>query len=254
MFKEEQNIIFGVFVAAIMLLLMAGMVVFLVYNYFQVRMRKEKEILKAVFNTQESERNRIAEDLHDGIGGKISALKLHNELLMAQPISTDTQQLVRKNASQIDAIVKDIRKIVRNQSSQYLLQNGLANELHLLFSNFYNITGIQHEITIEELPENLSPGFQIALFRILQELLHNTMKHAEASQINLRMSAGVDYLEVFYSDNGIGFSSPGLQHSGMGQKNIQTRVKIFNGQININSIPNVETSFTMQFPWKEIIL
>jgi two-component system, NarL family, sensor kinase len=252
MLEEEKNIIFGVFITALILLLMSGLVVFLVYNYFQVRMRKEKEILKAVFDTQEAERNRIAEDLHDDIGGKLSALKLHNELLLSEGLPPPTQDLVQKSGGQIDAIVKDIRKIVRNQSSQYVLRNGLEQELRTLFANYRHITQTTHELAFDELPENLTIDFQIGIFRILQELLHNSMKHASATTISLRFSAGVDYLEVFFADNGIGFPGDRTENPGMGQNNIRTRVKLFNGNIVFSSIPKVETSFTLQFPWKEI--
>jgi len=252
MFNEEQTIVFGVFIAALTLLMMAGLVIFLVYNYFQVRMRKEKEILKAVFETQELERNRIAEDLHDDIGGKLSALKLHNELLLSESLPQPALSLVNKNAGQIDVIVKDIRKIVRNQSSQYLLRNGLNGEVHTLFSNYCNLTQSQLEISIEAVPENLLPEFQVALFRILQELLHNSMKHSAATVVNLRAVAATDYLEIYFADNGNGFPEANYESTGMGQNNIRTRAKLFKGELKVLSIPKVETSFTLQFPWKEI--
>ena len=253
MFNEEQTIVFGVFIAALTLFLLAGIVVFLVYNYFKVRMRKEKEILKAVFETQEHERNRIAEDLHDDIGGKLSALKLHNELLLSEALPQQSLEIVNKNARQIDVIVKDIRKIVRNQSSQYLLRNGLNGEVHTLFANYQNITQSQVEISIDGLPEeNLLPDFQITLFRILQELLNNSMKHAAATLITLRISETKEFLEIFYSDNGNGFPDDKFESIGMGQNNIRTRSKLFKGELKVVSIPKVETSFAIEFPWKEI--
>lgn len=252
MFDEEKNIIFGVFIATLTLFLMAGLVVFLVYNYFQVRMKKEKEILKTVFDTQEKERNRIAEDLHDDIGGKLSALKLHNELLLSETLPQFVQDMVNKNAGQIDVIVRDIRKIVRNQSSQYLLQNGLNGELHALFANHCKLTQTQSDVSIDELPVNLHPDFQVSLFRIMQELLHNSMKHSAATLVHLRISAAPDYLEVFFADNGNGFPEVDSENAGMGQNNIRTRAKLFKGELQVESIPKIETSFTMQFPWKEI--
>jgi len=254
MFDEEKSIIFGVFIAAITLFILAVLVVLLFYNYFQVRMRKEKEILKAVFDAQESERNRISEDLHDDIGGKLSALKLHNELILSENLSPPAFDLVQKSAGQINVIVNDIRKIVRDQSSQYLLRNGLGEELHVLFSKYHYLTRIQADIAIEELPKNLSEGFQVSIFRIIQELLHNTIKHSGATLVSLRISAGPDFLEVFFSDNGNGFSNDAASPHGMGQNNIRTRIKLFNGDLKVSSSPKIETSFTMQFPSKEIML
>lgn len=254
MLDEEKNIIFGVFIAALILFLMAGLVVFLVYNYFQVRMKKEKDLLKAVFETQEAERNRIAEDLHDDIGGKLSALKLHNELLLAESLPHPAKELVFKSGGQIDLIVKDIRKIVRNQSSQYLLRNGLRGELLALFSNYRQLTQSQSDISIDELPENLHPDFQVAVFRIVQELLHNSMKHAIATNVSLRIATAPDFLEVFFADNGNGFAGVSGERPGMGQSNIRTRAKLFNGTVQVISIPKIETSFTLHFPLKEITL
>jgi signal transduction histidine kinase len=244
---EQKEVIFAVFVASFIFFILAVLVILLLYNYFRVRIQREKEILKTVFQTQESEQNRISEDLHDDIGGKLSALKLQNELLYTEQINESTQELVFQNATLIDTIVKDIRNIVRNQSSKYLLQNGLRSELSSLFDQYKTLKGINGELKFLITELHLLPDFQITIFRVLQELLHNSVKHSKASIIKLSITNTTNKLEVNYSDNGKGFENLCPENAGMGLKNIKTRVQLYHGQIQFTIVPYIATTFRIQF-------
>lgn len=248
----ENDLVFAVFISAITLFILAALIVLLVYNYFRVKTQKQKEILKAVFEAQETERNRISEDLHDDVGAKLSALKLQNELVIAEGLTEPGTVYANKNSALIDVIVKDIRRIVRNQASKYLIENGLTHELQALCNQYRAIQGFTIDLDVDEAELPLRPDFKVTLFRILQELLHNSVKHANASHIIIKLWRNQDRLEVFYSDNGKGFSGDRPDAAGMGLKNIRTRTHLYNGAVSFNSIPKQESSYTFVFGWKDI--
>jgi signal transduction histidine kinase len=250
--SAEKDIIIAVFTASVALLVLSTLIVLLVYNYFRVKNRRNKEILRAVFEAQESERNRIAEDLHDHIGGKMSALKLHNEIMLADSPSPTTDDYCRKSGVLIDNIVTDIRKIVRNQASKYILQNGLGHELRNLCGQYKENPGIEIDLDLDQAAMQINPDFKVALFRIIQELLHNTVKHAQATQVMLRMLRNGNTLEVCYSDNGKGFEAGTDHESGMGLQNIRTRIKLYNGSIKFESIPFKQTTYTFTFNIRDV--
>jgi signal transduction histidine kinase len=248
----EKDIVFAVFIAALTLFILATLIVMLVYNYFRVKSQRQRDILKAVFEAQEAERGRISEDLHDDIGGKISALKLQNELLIAEGLTEQGAGLARRNSGAIDVIVKDIRRIVRNQASKYLHENGLSHELHALCNQYRSVSGLEIDLRMDETEPPLKPDFKVAVFRILQELLHNSLKHANATAIIIQLRHFQDKFEVFYSDNGKGFSVPAGQQEGMGLKNIRARAQLYYGEVEFESIPHKQTSCTLTFRLREV--
>jgi signal transduction histidine kinase len=250
----ENDLVFAVFISAITLFILAVLVVLLVYNYFRVKTQKQKDILKAVFEAQEAERNRISEDLHDDVGGKLSALKLQNELVLADGLSESSAAYARKNSGLIDVIVKDIRRIVRNQASKYLIENGLSHELHSLCNQYRVSHGFDISLETGETELSLKPDFKVTLFRIMQELLHNSAKHSGASEIVIRVTHENDRLEAYYSDNGIGFPEETHDGSGMGLRNIRTRTNLYNGSVHFTSNPGKATAYTLTFSWKEVSL
>jgi signal transduction histidine kinase len=249
--STEKELVFAVFISAITFFLLASLIVLLVYNYFRVKSLKQKEILKAVFEAQEAERTRISEDLHDDVGGKLSALKLQNELVIAEGLTEPGMIYANKNARLIDVIVKDIRRIVRNQASKYLIENGLSHELLALSNQYRTLSGMEIDIHLEESQLHLKPDFMVTLFRMLQELLHNSVKHSEATHILIRITANLGRLEIYFSDNGKGFSGDETETTGMGLKNIRTRTSLYNGSVSFRSIPGKETSYSFVFDLKE---
>lgn len=249
----EKDIILAVFTAAFVLLILATLIVLLTYNYFKVKSRRHKEILKAVFETQEAERNRISEDLHDHIGGKMSALKLHNEIILSDSQSATVAEYSGKSSALIDSIVADIRKIVRNQASKYITENGIITELQNLARQVTESSGIQVSIRTEGPEPAVSNELKVAVFRILQELFHNSIKHSEANAITIDIFTGPELLKVIYTDNGKGFDPETAETSGMGIMNIRTRARLFDGEVSMQSVPFESTSCTLTFRLKSSV-
>jgi signal transduction histidine kinase len=248
MFAKKEDIIFAIAIIAIIIFILAGFVVLFVYNYFKLRADKEKEIQRAIYEAQEEERTRIAEELHDDIGGKLSALKLQNELIRKERASENIINYVDENAKFINNIVTDIRAIVRNQASQYIIDNGILHELKQLKNQYAAAYGVQIILQINLEKIEFKKDFEVNLYRIFQELIHNSVKHAICTEIKIELMLIRQDLKIFYSDNGKGFKKPEYQFSeGMGLKNIDTRIKLFNGKCDFHSVPGKETSYTINF-------
>jgi two-component system, NarL family, sensor kinase len=116
------------------------------------------------------------------------------------------------------------------------------------------LSGMEIDIHFNEDQLPLRPDFKVTLFRMIQELIHNSVKHSQATHILIRIAANQGRVEVYFSDNGVGYSGDKIESSGMGLKNIQTRASLYNGSVTFLSIPHKETSYSFVFDSKETCL
>lgn len=191
--------------------------------------------LRAVIASQEDERKRFAADLHDGMGQMISALRMN--------LSKDT--LERSSLDQAIEILHDmngeIRDIAFNLMPQVLMNNGLPEALNE-FANRLNSTGKIHlSVQAYNLSDQLPVQQKIALYRICQEWINNILKYAKSTVIGLQLVQHDDELIITIEDNGHGFDPDILlRSSGNGWKNINSRLDLINGSIEIDSHPERE--------------
>ncbi|RPJ72085.1 MAG: PAS domain S-box protein, partial [Alphaproteobacteria bacterium] len=185
-----------------------------------------RKLFETIIQTEEEERKRIARDLHDEIGPLISALKIFTTSF----IESHSMDKKNKLAGQMGSIVRDVIdsiKVISNDMSPHVLANfGLSaailnfielfsRSIHIKFSS--NIEDIRFPTTVESL-----------IYRIIKELIHNTVKHARASEISIHIDFGGNLLSCRYADNGIGFnweSQVEAPAKGMGIHNIITRIR-----------------------------
>ncbi len=247
MFTNEKELVFGVVVAALTLLIFAVLIVLLVYNYFRVRMQRDREILHAVFDTQEKERSRIAEDLHDDIGVKLAALKLRNELIIHDSEAVTVRDAALLNGSMLDDIVNTLRRIVRNQASTYITSNGLSYELNSLCNQYRGVTSAEILLDVPDDPITENQLLMVAFFRIVQELLHNAVKHSGAQHISIVIERSQKRIVLVFSDDGHGFPDASKGEEGMGLKNIRARAELHQGEVLLKSTPGKGTSYTFTF-------
>lgn len=207
----------------------------------QLQIEKQTELLKAVFETQESERKRLSEDLHDSVGQVLSAIKLNLHRLdkictdqaAALPLLTDTRRLT-------DECIQEIRNIISNVLPPVLTDFGLTEALRQLAQKVEKATAIQVQFTSAEDAQRYRPETEVALYRIVQELFGNAIKHSGATQIKLSVSRQSGWLIVSFTDNGAGFNQAEVKH-GFGLKNLQSRIQLINGQIDMQSRPKQGT-------------
>jgi len=207
----------------------------------QVELRKlhdEKQIdlLNAVFETQESERKRLAEDLHDSVGQVLSAIKLNLHRLDKNCVSDSTQPLLVDTRKLTDECIQEIRNIIHNVLPPVLTDYGLLEALEGLCIKIEQTTNVKVELKKNMGKIRVQPEIELAFYRIAQELFSNAIKHSGATAIHVTLTKETEWLVMEFKDNGKGFNIKQVKH-GFGLKNLESRVQLINGEINIYTKP-----------------
>ncbi|MGN7785615.1 sensor histidine kinase [Niabella sp. 22666] len=219
-------------------------------------LRYQKDLLKAVINSQEDERRRIGRDLHDEVGSKLSSLRLMIENFAdvgAQKDSIQTFSLQCKKT--IDGVISNVRGISHNLSP---ILAGVY-ELHDAIQDFCDDltrTGtIAVSIQIEESAVDAAlPHFtKLSLYRVLTELINNTIKHAEAENINIRFSLLNEQYDIVYKDDGKGLIKDNIVfNKGIGFKNIESRLESIDAAFGIITSPGKGFEMNINLPLEKI--
>lgn len=194
----------------------------------------QKALLAAVITSQETERMRIGNDLHDEVGAALSALRMliekHTDNVNADRDFTD------RSKSMIDKVVNNVRQIAHNLSPHISGKYGFYDALHGL-CDAVNMSGSINAILKfdeEEMPVLLTENTAISLYRVVSELINNTVKHARATFIEIDIAVADNVMQLHYADNGIGFnynSTPA--DKGMGMRNIESRLNMIRASMAV---------------------
>ncbi len=217
---------------------------------------KENEVLireayiEATIQSQESERKRFAQDLHDSIGQLISSLRLLLSSLDHNSSLQDKVNMVSKSEIILDEMHKEIRSVAFNLMPQTLIQLGLLPALKEMALRINQSGKVQIAVQGFELPERLPEVQEISLYRIVQEWTNNVLKYSNASKIEIQMVGHEDEISVTIEDDGDGFDTARLlKGEGNGWKNIQSRLNLVKGEIDIESRPGIRnTMCIIQIP------
>ncbi len=214
-------------------------------------LEKEKQLLatEAVLQGQEEERSRLARDLHDGLGGLLSGIK-HSFVNMKENLFLTPENVERfqRGIDMLDTSITELRRVAHNMMPEALLKFGL----HAALKDF--CTGISSSGTLrvifqshdaEQLP--LSQTASVTLYRVVQELLNNTLKHAAATEALVQLNREGSTIHLTVEDNGRGFDTGQLLHAkGMGWQNIKNRLDYLNARFEIQSAPGKGTSVNIE--------
>lgn len=215
------------------------------YHRKSIRIHKDK--IQAEIDTLENERRRIASDLHDELGPLLSAVKLQiNNIETAGP---EDQQLVMKSSQHIDSIIHKLREISNNLMPNTLLRKGLKNAIEELLDTCKKASGIEMRFICEK-EIRLSQDKEINIYRIVQEVLHNTIKHSGASLLVIRLHTEADHLLLSTADNGKGFDyfSKSKELKGLGLRNLQSRAQVMGGEMICNSQAGKGVTYIFDIP------
>lgn len=199
----------------------------------------QKDLLKATIDAQEKERKRIAQDLHDDIGAMLSTIKL-SVMSMLRGNKIDVKQgLKLKNTKElIDETVGNVRQLSRDLLPATLDEYGLVHALEQLVEKIQVNTHLQVDFKHQVETARLEKSTELALYRIIQELCNNIIKHANATEIKIWLRQDFGNLEIRIIDNGDGFMSYKGQRMrngknlGLGLKNIESRLSMINASID----------------------
>jgi len=204
--------------------------------------RKENEqmILRTVIETEERERKRFAKDLHDGLGPMLSTIKLYINQLEDKDLKKKARtDMIHQSTEMIDEAIATAKDISNNLMPSVIRDFGLIAAIE----TFCQKINVVEHIDVYFDPNVTSKGFnktvEIVLYRIVKELINNTIKYAQAQHINITLNERNNKLQMLYEDDGIGFDVQAVINSrnkGMGLNNIITRAKSVNGTCMMKSV------------------
>jgi two-component system, NarL family, sensor kinase len=206
-----------------------------------------KAKILAEITTLENERKRIASDLHDELGPLLSAVKLQITNLESE-IPHDLK-LIQKSSGHIDDIIQKLREISNNLMPNTLLRKGLIAAISDSISRLNDVHPLR--ISFAYPPEfSLEQDKEINIYRILQEIIHNTLKHAQAKNLRIKLSREKDQLVLMTEDDGIGFNyvEKTKLSSGLGLLNLQSRTEVMGGEFSYFSDRGKGTRYLFEIP------
>lgn len=217
------------------------------------QLEEEKKLMaaKMIVEGQEEERKRIARELHDGLGVLLSATKM--QFTTIKDHSPENQPMIKKAIQLLEQASGDVRKISHNMMPGLLTKLGFFEAVEDLFENIHDSGELQALIEIEGEQERLPENKEIMLYRIIQELVNNTLKHAKAKKIKLKIDVGSDNLHLVFEDDGQGFEVEKIldtDSESLGLKSIQSRISFLNGKVTIESKPGEGVKYSMIVPVK----
>ncbi|MEO5561797.1 MAG: sensor histidine kinase, partial [Chitinophagaceae bacterium] len=261
---KQNSILNKVFIGAIVILLAFG---YLAYRNFRtsqkvanqnqvfqklkiLELEKDKQLLAidAMLKGQEEERSRIAKDLHDGLSGLLSGTKL-SFMNVKETLVMEPQNAVHfdRSLSMLDNAIADLRKMAHNLMPEALVKFGLNDALRDFCDSIQFSSGLK--ITCQQFGEKRKLGntADVFIYRIIQELVNNVVKHADARQMIVQLTMSPDKTNITVEDDGNGFNKNDIMNTkGSGIANIKYRVQYFNGTLDIVTSPGNGTSINIE--------
>ncbi|QIX62587.1 sensor histidine kinase [Hymenobacter sp. BT18] len=212
-----------------------------------VRETAQRQALEAALLAQEEERRRIASDLHDEVGTTLAIVKLHLTAL-------EMHEQTRDMTALLDQAIGEVRRISRNLLPAALVKFGLAFALQSL-ARAVPAGSTCVELQLHGQPTGLNAVQELAIYRIVQELLGNGLRHAKAAQIHLQVSFAPNRVLISYTDDGVGFDPiqsetppPPETRTGLGLTNMRSRIELLQGTLRHQSTPGAGTQVWISFP------
>jgi two-component system NarL family sensor kinase len=252
----ERNILVGVSFGLLILLIL---IVLLLYNRYKARQEaklhaqriaQQEQAASAVIQAEENERNRIAGELHDGLGQLFSAVKMNLSGISDQLHFKDqhSKEMFDKTLEMVDESCKEVRVISHQMAPNVLLKSGLSAAIRDFISK---IDARKLKINLETfgLQERLNQNTEAVLYRVVQESVNNVIKHSGASSLDIQLTKDEEGINAMIEDNGKGFDPQFNESSlGMGLKNIRSRVNYLKGTVDFSSEPGRGTLVAIHIP------
>ena len=262
--EKKSLTIWGLGITVGLIILIAGALIFIIWQH-QITKQKiaehnkllveqrlvesEKnrkiEAMQSILKGQEDERKRIARELHDSVGSMLSTAKLQFSIL-----DTNEEENLEKATKLLDDACTEVRRISHNMMPESLLKFGLLAAIKDLAGKLDSSGGIQVDYQVYGEFPGLSAETELEVYRIVQELLNNVMKHSEATELMIQITSIEGSLNIMIEDNGKGFNTETVtERNGLGLKNLQLRTELLSGSINFDSQPGAGTTVMLDIPF-----
>jgi signal transduction histidine kinase len=231
-------------------LLIAVIIVFFVVSiisYHRRYIRLQRERIMAEITILENERKRIAADLHDSMGPLLSTIKLNIHSIAVADERDNA--IIAKSSGYIDEVIRGLRQISHNLLPATLERKGLTEALREFIRQLSDKQALEIKFhTSGQI--NIPPEKEIHIFRIIQEITHNTLKHAGATQLQIVLTRESGFYLVLIKENGTGFDvkKARTESSGLGMKSLAIRTDILRASLSIDSVPGQGTNYFVKIP------
>jgi signal transduction histidine kinase len=215
----------------------------------EMQLSLQQQVVYQTLDAVEDERKRVARDLHDEIGASLSAMRLLvAQLTQHTPPTPEATDLTTRFKGVIDDTIDSIRRISNDLLPQGLEELGLTYALEGLCEAAMALSDVDVELSVDTEPV-LSSRRGLLVYRLVQELLNNALKHAEATEISLSLHHENQQLQLHYADNGKGFDfDQAYQRRSFGLKNIETRAQMLQGTVSFDTQPAQGLRVTLSIP------
>lgn len=260
--KEESRNVFVIIAAA--LILLVGLLLYRtlrnkhrllkqsdeLHTRQILQLEQERQLIAAqsLMKGQEEERSRMARDLHDGVGGLLSGVKLSLSNMKGNVfLSEENARAVNTIISQLDSSITELRRVSHNMMPEALIKYGLKEALENYCEGIDRSGQLNIRLQTYGLEQRMEQDSEIVLYRIVQELLNNVIKHADAKQVLIQLVREADRFSLTVEDDGKGFDVQSSDYKiGAGLQNIQARAVYLNGGVDIRTVPGEGTSITIE--------
>jgi len=219
-------------------------------------LEKDKQLVAvdALLKGQEEERSRMAKDLHDGLGGILSGVKLSLGAMKGNMLLSDENtRLFSRVLDQLDNSITEMRRVAHNMMPEALVKLGLQQAIQDYCDGLNEFVPTPFKVQFHGLGARMHGPTEIVIYRIVQELLNNIVKHAAATDVLVQIMRHDNNLSITVEDNGKGFDVASAQNKGNGLGNVRSRVDYLKGHLDIQSIPGKGTSTHIDFVIQEML-
>lgn len=252
---SRRNILLG---TLFVILILSGITYYLLYNRYKLKQEQklQQELLneaakrsKAILESEENERQRLARELHDGVGQLLSATKLNLSTISSSNFNDEKNKL-QNSMDILDDSIKEIRNISHNMVPDVLLKFGLQRAVEDFIFRINQTKKLEIHFECNGFEEtSLEDASKLMLYRIIQESVNNTIKYAQATNMTIQLSADKSEISLLMEDNGKGFDiEEARRKGGIGLKNMQLRTDYLKGKLEIDSSPENGTTIIIEIP------
>jgi two-component system NarL family sensor kinase len=249
-----NEIMFAIIVGSATAVILAVFFIILVIIYQKRIAEKQLGIFKAILETQEHERSRIARDLHDEMGPLLSAIKLNlNVPRDAAGIRQEFTDSLIVSRKMLDEAITQIRSVSHDLMPNTLNRYGLSAAIEELAGRFNRSGKVNIDFAHSNYPGDIKKFSELNIYRTIQEVVNNAIRHGQSSQINIFMDGDEQRLNIRIKDNGTGFDKDRvLTNGGIGLKNIESRIKLLEGKYMLESAAGKGTQVMMTFDYEKL--
>jgi signal transduction histidine kinase len=257
---RTQNFLFA---GIVILVVLSGLLIYSLYKRYRLRqethlktelMKQQEHAAKAVIEAEEEERQRIAKDLHDGVGQMMSAAKMNLSALESEVQFSDQEQKnsLDKIIQLVDESCKEVRQVSHNMMPNVLMKKNLAAAI-ADFIDKLDKKKLQVHLYTERLEDRLDSGVETVLYRVIQESVNNVIRHSGATELDISITRDKEGIHATIEDNGSGFDiNDKEKREGIGLKNITTRVEYLKGTVDFDSAPGRGTVVGLFIPLTDL--